>query len=115
MNALPAARAGLVALLLALTACGEDGSNDDGAGDNGGSDGGGLVTGTGDSLARMTIAGDCLYAIKGPDEVQLFDITTPSDPLPFTDVRIEFGLETLFTPSSRGPCRAWTAATSSPV
>ena len=85
-----------LALALALGACTDDSSDGGSSGDAGNGGGDGPTTGTGGSLARMTIAGDYLYAIKGPDEVQLFDITTPSRPLPFVDVRIEFGLETLF-------------------
>ena len=103
----PALVAGV--LLSALAGCADDGSSDDSAGGpvgggaqggvqggDGGGEGGGPVTGTGGSTARMTIARNFLYAISGPRDVQLFDITTPSSPSAFARVRIEDGLETLF-------------------
>ena len=99
-----------LALAAALAGCSEDGSNDDASSptDTGGVDG--TVTGTGGSTARMTIARDYLYAISGRDEsgtddlVQLFDITTPTMPVPFTRVALRPGLETLFpyTPPEGG-------------
>ncbi len=70
-----------------LTAC-SDGSTEGGSG-------GDLITGTAGSTARMTIAGDYLYAIAG-SRVQLFDITTPQTPAPWTQVQIDWNIQTLF-------------------
>ena len=98
----------VAAFAAALAGCGSDGSSDadggasGGGGNDGGASGGEPSTGTGGSIARMTIARDFLYAISGrdefggDDEVQLFDISTPTVPVPFTRVRLERGLETLF-------------------
>ncbi len=59
------------------------------------STGGDRLTGTGGSTARMTIAGDYLYAISG-SSVQLFDIANPATPLPWTQVQIDWDIQTLF-------------------
>lgn len=73
-------------LALVLVGCGEnDGSAD--------SSGGGV--GRGGSTARMTIAGDYLYAISGAS-IQLFDITTPASPNPYVKVWVDWNIETLF-------------------
>lgn len=69
-----------------MVACSESGSGT-GSGD--------VLTGTGGSTARMTISGDYLYAISGSD-VQLFDISKPSTPLPFTRVAVQWDIQTLF-------------------
>lgn len=78
----------LLTVALALSACGEGGTD--------GSAGGGLLTGTGGSTARMTISGDYLYAIAGSN-VQLFDISAPQSPAPFTQVQVDWDIETLFS------------------
>jgi len=52
-------------------------------------------TGTGGSTARMTISGDYLYAIAGSN-VQLFDITQPTQPNPWAKVNVAWDIETLF-------------------
>jgi len=70
-----------------LASC-EEGGN----GSNSVADG---VTGTGGSTARMTISGDYLYAISG-DRVQLLTITTPASPAPWTQVQIDWDIQTLF-------------------
>lgn len=75
----------LSALLLA--ACDSDSSSSD-------SDGA-VVTGTGGSTARMTISGDYLYAISG-SRVQLFDISVPASPVPYTQVQVDWDIQTLF-------------------
>lgn len=59
------------------------------------SSGDGLVTGTGGSTAKMTISGDYLYAISG-SSVQLFDISAPESPAPWTKVQIDWNIQTLF-------------------
>ena len=103
----PAALAASIALAasVALAGCSDGGGSDNDAGSTGGGGGGGgggPVTGTGGSTARMTIAGNYLYALSGVDPtrgdelVQLFDISTPTSPNPFVQVRLEPGLETLF-------------------
>lgn len=79
----------LFALVILLTGCGEDG----GSGSSGGADG--LVTGTGGSTARMTIVGDYLYAISG-NSLQLFDVSVPSSPNPWTQVRVDWDIQTIF-------------------
>ena len=75
------------ALLLsfALLGCSDESAN------SAGTDG----TGRGGSTARMTISGDYLYAIAGSD-VQLFTITNPQTPNPWTKVRVDWDIETLF-------------------
>ncbi len=70
-----------------LSACESSGSSRSGEG--------AVVTGTGGSTARMTISGDYLYAISG-SRVQLFDISTPASPLPYTQVEVEWDIQTLF-------------------
>ena len=82
-----------IALLssLMLTNCG---------GSGGGSAGSSAAFETGDtgvagSMSRFAIVGNYLYAIAGPD-IQLFDITDPSDPILWSNVRIDFDIETLF-------------------
>lgn len=72
---------------LFLSACESSGSSSSGDG--------AVVTGTGGSTARMTISGDYLYAISG-SRVQLFDISTPASPLPYTQVEVEWDIQTLF-------------------
>lgn len=74
----------LVCLLLA--GCDGDGVSS-GSGD--------VLTGTGGSTARMTISGDYLYAIAGSN-VQLFDISAPESPAPWTKVQIDWDIQTLF-------------------
>ena len=76
-------------LSLALSACNETSS------DSSSSGGDGTVIGVGGSTARMTLAGDYLYAIAGSD-VQLLDVTSPATPLPWTQVRIDWDIQTLF-------------------
>lgn len=53
------------------------------------------TTGTGGSTARMTVAGDYLYAIAGSD-IQLFDISQVGSANPFTKVTITWDIQTLF-------------------
>lgn len=55
----------------------------------------GSNTGRGGSTARMTIAGNYLYAISG-SAVQLFDINQPATPNPWTKVQVDWDIETLF-------------------
>jgi len=80
----------LVALIagLFLIGCGGSGSSGSTSPDS-------PTTGTGGSTARMTISGDYLYAIAG-DSVQLFDISMPSSPNPYVNVRLNWNIETLF-------------------
>ncbi len=63
--------------------------------DSSGNVDGAVVTGTGGSTARMTISGDYLYAISG-SRVQLFDIASPGTPLPYTQVEVDWDIQTLF-------------------
>lgn len=94
----------LLALLLLsvlLGACdGTDSSSDSasapGSGPSSAGGQSGPTRGRGGSTARMTIAGDYLYAIAGSDTVQLFDITQPSSPNPWARVRIDWDIQTLF-------------------
>ncbi|MEE9322731.1 MAG: hypothetical protein V3U76_19975 [Granulosicoccus sp.] len=78
----------VVLLSVLIVACGE------GMGGGGGG-GNSLLTGTGGSTAKMTLAGDYLYAISG-SSVQLFDVSTPSSPAPWTKVDIDWDIQTLF-------------------
>ncbi len=55
----------------------------------------GSTTGRGGSTARMTISGDYLYAIAG-SRVQLFNISEPQSPSPWTRVNVAWDIETLF-------------------
>ncbi len=68
-----------------MWSCGEDISGGDTS----------FVTGKGGSTARMTISGKYLYAISGRN-VQLFDINTPSSPMPWTKIGIAWDIQTLF-------------------
>jgi len=70
-----------------LVSCDEGGS-----GSSSNADG---VTGIGGSTARMTISGDYLYAISG-DRVQLLTISNPGSPAPWTQVQIDWDIQTLF-------------------
>ncbi len=69
-----------------------DGQSDGSTGANGS---GQNQTGTAGSTARMVIDGDYLYAISG-ETIQLFDITQPSTPVPWTQVVIDWNIQTLF-------------------
>lgn len=75
----------LIASLCTLSSCGE--GTDGGGGDS--------RTGVGGSTARMTIVDDYLYAISGSN-VQLFDISQPAMPNPWTKVNISWEIQTLF-------------------
>lgn len=83
-------KARVIVLLITsiLSACSD-------GGDGVTSSGNGELTGTSGSTARMTIDGDYLYAISGRN-VQLFDITTPEAPAPWTQVEIDWDIQTLF-------------------
>jgi hypothetical protein len=73
-----------------ISGCSGSGSSDGSSGGDTGSN-----TGRGGSTARMTIVGDYLYAIAG-SAVQLFDISQPQAPNPWTKVQVEWDIETLF-------------------
>lgn len=75
-----------LAASLLITACEESSDSNSGLGDG---------TGKGGSTARMTIAGDYLYAIAESD-IQLFDISQPDAPNPWSRVSIAWDIETLF-------------------
>jgi len=64
-----------------------------GGGSEGGSGPGG--TGVAGSTARMVIVDDYLYAIA-EDQIQLFDISTPSSPNPWNRVTVNWDIQTLF-------------------
>lgn len=72
---------------IGLAACSGDNATSAGSGS--------LETGTAGSTARMVIDGDYLYAISG-STVQLFDISAPATPLPWTQVTIDWDIQTLF-------------------
>lgn len=59
------------------------------------SQGAGMTSGIGGSMARFTIVNDFLYAIDERN-LNLFNITTPSDPVFFKEVAIGFNIETIF-------------------
>jgi len=54
------------------------------------------VTGQAGSQARFTIAGNNLYAVNKRD-MQIFDITIASNPVPWSKQSIGFGIETIFS------------------
>ena len=78
--------AGAWALSFLISGCGEGGA---------GGTSGDLLTGTGGSAARMTIVNNYLYAIAG-NRIQLFDIQEPASPAPWTQVTVDWDIETLF-------------------
>ena len=55
--------------------------------------------GVGGSMSRFAIIGDYLYTISGAD-IQLFDITAASNPKPWSNVTLDFDIETLFSNNS---------------
>ena len=55
----------------------------------------GSRSGTGGSMARFTIMSDYLYALHS-GYMQLFDISTPEDPVIFNKVTIDWDIETIF-------------------
>jgi len=75
---------------LVLVACNESGSSSSGSGDGGGSG-----TGRGGSTARMTIVNNYLYAIAGTG-IQLFDVSNPATPNPWTNVNVAWDIQTIF-------------------
>ncbi len=52
-------------------------------------------TGTGGSMARFAIAGNALYCVL-PDKLQVYDISTPTNPVAKNPVALNVGLETIF-------------------
>lgn len=52
-------------------------------------------TGTGGSMARFAIVGNALYCVL-PDKLQVYDISTPSEPVAKSPVALNVGLETIF-------------------
>lgn len=60
-----------------------------------GTQGAGLTSGVGGSMARFTIVDDFLYAVDERN-LNLFNITIPSDPVFFKEVAIGFDIETIF-------------------
>jgi len=73
--------------LLLLSACGGDSAD--------GTASSGNDTGTAGSMSRFAIVGDYLYTIVGSG-LQIFDISTPSQPVPWATVWVGFNIETLF-------------------
>ena len=84
----------LLCVVLVISGCSESNSNSTTSSD-GTSTGTDDTVGIGGSTARMTIAGEYLYAIAG-DEVQLFDISQPGSANPWTKIRIDWDIQTLF-------------------
>ncbi len=52
-------------------------------------------TGTGGSMARFAIVGNALYCVL-PNKLQVYDITTPANPVAKNAVELSVGLETIF-------------------
>ena len=46
-------------------------------------------------MARLTIAGNYMYSVDRTD-LQTFDISTPSDPKPWTKINIGWNIETIY-------------------
>jgi len=80
---------GVALIIVFLTACSEG----TGSASMGNSS---TNSGTGGSMARFTIVDNMLYAISG-NNVQLVNIDTPSDPVLWNKILVDFGIETLFT------------------
>jgi hypothetical protein len=57
--------------------------------------GGGGGTGTGGSMARFTITGNYLYTVSNQD-LQLFDVATPTNPQKGKKINLGWGIETIF-------------------
>ncbi len=53
------------------------------------------ASGTGGSMARFTIAQNFLYSVT-QNEMLLFDINKPENPLPGSKINLGFGIETIF-------------------
>lgn len=51
--------------------------------------------GTGGSMARFAIVGNSLYCVL-PNELKVYDISTPTNPQVANTVPLDFGLETIF-------------------
>jgi hypothetical protein len=85
----------LIAIMLAsfLTGCGGGGASGGNDSTSGGAEGG---IGKGGSMARFAISGDYLYTLNKRD-LEVFDISIPSRPLPYTKDRVPFDVETLFS------------------
>ncbi|WP_428659765.1 LVIVD repeat-containing protein [Runella sp.] len=52
-------------------------------------------TGVGGSMARFAIVGNALYCVL-PDKLQVYDISTPTEPVAKSSVKLSVGLETIF-------------------
>lgn len=52
-------------------------------------------TGTGGSMARFAIVGNSLYCVL-PDKLQVYDISTPANPVAKNTIDLNVGLETIF-------------------
>ena len=79
-------------MLFLLVGCGSGGS-DSGSGS-------GSSTGLAGSQARFTIVGNHLYTVN-KSNMQIFDITTASNPVPWSTQNIGFGIETIFANNNR--------------
>ncbi len=86
----------LIATILAgfLTGCGSGGSSSSGSADS--NNGGGSTGGQGGSMARFAVSGDYLYTLNKRD-LEVFDISIPDKPLPYTRDSVPFDVETLFS------------------
>jgi hypothetical protein len=85
----------VLAILAMMLIAGCSDSSSSGSSSDSGTNNTGSNTGRGGSTARMTIAGNYLYAISG-SAVQLFDINQPATPNPWTKVQVDWDIETLF-------------------
>lgn len=52
-------------------------------------------TGQGGSLARFTVIGNYLYTVDG-SKLNLFDVTDPAGPVPWSNQEVGFAIETIF-------------------
>lgn len=76
--------------VLLLHGCGGDGGGD-GVDSNAKGD-----VGQAGSMARFSIVGDYLYAIDRTD-LQIFEISSPDNPVPFANIYIGWNIETIFS------------------
>jgi len=96
----------LLGCLLLSFLLGCDGGGDAGSA-GGGSVSGAATVGQAGSMSRFSLNGDKLYAITQgqnswrSETVQLFDLTDPVNPTPWSTLKTDIGIETLFSVGNR--------------
>lgn len=80
----------VLGLVVMMCACGGGGSSSSDS-----AVGTGAKSGQTGSMARFAIVGDYLYTIAG-SKMQLFNVATPADPVPYAEVYVGRDIETIF-------------------